>query len=83
MYVPPWTESTSCTMVEALLGPKTAVWSTMVMHTRPFDSDILQKVHPHHEVLLSCKPHRPVQAVTNGDLYSHKYMMMLGISSQT
>ena len=31
----------------------------MVMHTSPFNSDILQNVHPHHEVLLSCKPHRP------------------------
>ena len=29
------------------------------MHTSPFNSDILQNVHPHHEVLLSCKPHRP------------------------
>ena len=53
------TESPSCTMVEALPVPKTAIWSTMVMHTSPFSSDILQKVHPHHEVLLSCKPHRP------------------------
>ena len=53
------TESPSYTMVEALLVPKTAIWSTMVMHTSPFSSDILQKVHPHHEVLLSCQPHRP------------------------
>ena len=53
------TESPTCTMVEALLVPKTAIWSTMVMHTSPFNSDILQKVHPYHEVLLSCKPHRP------------------------
>ena len=29
------------------------------MHTSLFNSDILQKVHPYHEVLLSCKPHRP------------------------
>ena len=53
------TESPSCTIAEALLVPKTAIWSTMVMHTSPFKSDILQNVHPHHEVLLSCKPHRP------------------------
>ena len=53
------TESPSCTIVEALLVPKTAIWSTMVMHTSPFNSDILQNVHPHHEVLLSRKPHRP------------------------
>ena len=28
------------------------------MHTHPFTHDILQNVHPYHEVLLSCKPHR-------------------------
>ena len=38
--------------------PEAATWSTMVMHTRPFSDDILQNVHPYHEVLLSCKPHR-------------------------
>ena len=53
------TESPSCTIAEALLVPKAAIWSTMVMHTHPFTHDILQHVHPHHEVLLSCKPHRP------------------------
>ena len=29
------------------------------MHTSPFSPDILKNVHPYHEVLLSCKPHRP------------------------
>ena len=53
------TEFPSCTIAEALLVPKTVIWSTMVMHTSPFKSDILQNVYPHHEVLLSCKPHRP------------------------
>ena len=53
------TESPSCTMVEALLVPQTAMWSTMVMHTHPFNHDVLQNVHPYHEVMLSCKPHRP------------------------
>ena len=52
------TESPS-TIVEALLVPAAATWSTMVMHTHPFSDDILQNVHPYHEVLLSCKPHRP------------------------
>ena len=52
-------ESPACTIVEALLVPKAAAWSTLVMHTSPFKSDILQNVRPHHEVLLSCKPHRP------------------------
>ena len=47
------------TIVEALLVPETATWSTTVMHTHPFSDDILQHVHPYHEVLLSCKPHRP------------------------
>ena len=31
----------------------------MVMHTHPFTQDLLQNVRPHHEVMLSCKPHRP------------------------
>ena len=53
------TESPPCTIAEALLVPEAAIWSTMVMHTHPFTHDILQKVHPYHEVLLSCKPHRP------------------------
>ena len=53
------TESPSCTKVEALLVPKTAMWSTMVMHTHPFTHDVLQNVHPYREVILSCKPHRP------------------------
>ena len=52
------TESPSCTMVEALMVPPSAMWSTMVMHTHPFTQDLLQKVCPHHEVILSCKPHR-------------------------
>ena len=50
------TESPS-TIAEALLVPEAAIWSTMVMHTHPFTKDILQKVHPYYEVLLSCKPH--------------------------
>ena len=52
------TESPS-TIVEALLVPEAATWSTMVMHTHPFSDDTLKNVHPYHEVLLSCKPHRP------------------------
>ena len=31
----------------------------MVMHTHLFDQEVLQTVHPFHEVILSCKPHRP------------------------
>ena len=48
-----------CTIAEALLVPEAAIWSTMVMRMHPFTHDILQNVHPYHEVLLSCKPHRP------------------------
>ena len=58
MYVPTERESPR-TIVEALLVPEAVTWSTMVMHTHPFSDDILQHVHPYHEVLLSCKPHRP------------------------
>ena len=48
-----------CTIIEALMVPEAATWSTIVMHTHPFSEDILQNVHPYHEVLLSCKPCRP------------------------
>ena len=33
---------------------------TMVMRTMPFPAGLLQNIHPNHQVLLSCKPHRPV-----------------------
>ena len=51
--------SPSCTIVDALMVPPSAMWSTMVMHTHPFSRDLLQNVCPHHEVILSCKPLRP------------------------
>ena len=64
-----------CTIVEALMVPEAATWSTMGMHTHPFTDDILQNVHPCHEVLLSCKPHRagchqwrPMQQQVHDDL---------------
>ena len=47
------------TIVEALLEHVNETWGTMVMHTQLFSDDLLQHEHPHHEVLLSCKPHRP------------------------
>ena len=53
------TESPSCTIAEALMVPTSAMWSTMVVHTRPFPQELLQNACPHHEVILSCKPHRP------------------------
>ena len=72
------TESPSCTIAQ-LMVPEAAVWTTMVMHTSPFADDILQTVHPHHEVLLSCKPHRsgchqwqPLQPQVHDDLKEFK-----------
>ena len=53
------TESPYCTIAEALVIPPSAVWSTMVVHTHPFTQDLLQHACPYHEVILSCKPHRP------------------------
>ena len=53
------TESPFCTIAEALMVPSAAKWSTMVMHTHPVTQDLLQNVCPYHEVILSCKPHRP------------------------
>ena len=51
--------STSRAIVEALLIPPDAMWSTLMLYTRPFPPDLLQHVRPCHEVLFSCKPHRP------------------------
>ena len=52
-------ESTPCAIVEALKIPQDALWSTLVMYTQPYPSDLLQEIRPHHEVLFSCKPHQP------------------------
>ena len=57
------TESPS-TIAEALLVPKAAIWSTMVMHTYPFTDDMLQNVQPYHEVLLARKPHMSSMATS-------------------
>ena len=46
-------------MVESLMVPQDAMWSTMVMYTHPYPPDLPQEVRPHHEILLSRKPHRP------------------------
>ena len=46
-------------MVEALMIPHDALWSTLKMYTQPYPSDLLQHVRPYHEFLFSCKPHRP------------------------
>ena len=53
------TQSDPCTMVEALVIPPDAIWSTLVTYTQPYPSDLLQQVRPYHAVLFSCKPHRP------------------------
>ena len=45
-------------IVNALLEHANKTWSTMVMRTQPFSDDLFQHIHPHHQVLLSCKPHR-------------------------
>ena len=52
------TASPFSTIAEALLVPRAALWSTMVMHTHPFTHDVLQNAHPYDEVILSCKSHR-------------------------
>ena len=53
------------TIVEALLVPEAATWCTMVMHTHPFSDDILQSVHPYHEVYYHAS--LIVQVVINVD----------------
>ena len=58
---PPTTlaESTSRAIVEALVIPPDAMWSTLMLYTQPFPPDLFQHTRPYHEVLFSCKPHRP------------------------
>ena len=53
------TESATRAIVEALVIPPDAMWSTLMMYTKPFPPDLLQQARPCHEVLFSCKPHRP------------------------
>ena len=58
---PPTTlaEPATRAVVEALVIPPDAVWSTLMLYTKPFPPDLLQHTRPCHEVLFSCKPHRP------------------------
>ena len=58
---PPTTfaESATRAIVEALVIPPDAMWSTLMLYTKPFPPDLLQHARPCHEVLFSCKPHRP------------------------
>ena len=44
---------------KSLLKDIKSTWSTMVMQTTPFPANLLQDIHPNHQVLLSRKPHRP------------------------
>ena len=46
-------------IAKCLLKDVTTAWSTLTMRTTPFPTDLFQDVHPNHQVLLSCKPHRP------------------------
>ena len=45
--------------LEALVIPPDAMWSTLMLYTQPFPPDLFQHARPYHEVLFSCKPHRP------------------------
>ena len=51
--------STTRAIVEALVIPPDGMWSTLMLYTRPSPPDLLQHPRPYHEVLFSCKPHRP------------------------
>ena len=53
------TESATRAIVDALVIPPDAMWSTLMLYTKPFPPDLLQQARPCHEVLFSCKPHRP------------------------
>ena len=46
-------------IAKSLLTDISNTWRTMVTRATPSPSDLFQEVHPHHQVLLSCKPHRP------------------------
>ena len=52
-------EESSESIAKPLLEHVNNAWSTMVMRAQPFSDDLFQCIHPNHQVLLSCKPHRP------------------------
>ena len=58
LCTPTNTPSDTCAMVEALMIPPDALWSTLMMYTQPYPSDLLQHVRPHHEALLQTSPTR-------------------------
>ena len=69
-------------MVEALMIPPDALWSTLVMYTQPYPSDLLQHVRPYHEVsiLLQTSPTR-VPSMEAECIYG--YMMTFENYNQT
>ena len=52
-------ENSSEHIAKSLLQDVNSMWSTMVMRTMPFSEDLFQSIYPNHQVLLSCKSHRP------------------------
>ena len=48
------TQSDPCAMVESLMIPHDAMWSTVMMYTQPYPSDLLQHVPslPRSSILL-------------------------------
>ena len=46
-------------IAKSLLQDVKRTWSTMVRRTMQFSEDLFQAIRLNHQVLLSCKPHRP------------------------
>ena len=46
------TESATRAIVDALVIPPDAMWSTLMLYTKPFPPDLLQQARPCHEVLF-------------------------------
>ena len=45
-----------CSIVHSLMA-MAGQWSAFIMRTTPFPADLLNKIHPCHQVLISTKPH--------------------------
>ena len=58
-------------IAKSLLTDTSNTWSTLVTRGTPFPAELLQEVHPHHQVLLSCN--LIAQDAINGDRHKQRW----------
>ena len=75
------TQSDPCAMAEALMIPHDALWSTLMMYTQPYPSDLLQ--HAVHTMRF-CSPASLIdQDAINGSQCIYRFTMKFETYSQT